>query len=523
MADDKMADRSEVETAIGDKEEHEKAMANLKAETEHSNISEKKLLMKTDLHVIPILFLLFLCAFIDRINIGNARIQGLEEDLNMTGNDFNIALFTFFILYILLEVPSNIVLKRMRPSVFLSSIMLGWGIVTICQGCTQSFGGLVACRVVIGALEAGFFPGCIYLISMFYKRWELQWRMNLFFSASIVAGAFSGLLAYAIAHMSGIGGYRGWRWIFIIEGIATVGIAIASYWLVPDWPETAKFYSEEERAYWIRRLALDNEDTSMSHWDKRTARRVFGDPKIYLGVAMYLGIVTTGYSGSFFTPTILRQLGWTAVRAQVMSIPIFVCATILALSAAILSDKVKHRFGFIIAGCLVATTGYAILLNMHSVTVGVRYFAVFLIVGGGYIAQPITLVWLNNNLAGHYKRGVGAAMQVGLGNIGGIVASNVFLKSEQPEYPTGFGTALGMIGLCIISACIFALYLIRENRLRDNGKRDYRYEAPEHERSNMGDDCKLATRLMVLNRQITNMLHRSELPLHSVRRCRGCD
>ena len=205
------------------------------------------------------------------------------EDLNMKGNDFNIALFMFFILYILLEVPCNIVLKKMRPSIFLSSIMLAWGIVTVCMGVTQSFAGLVVCRVILGGLEAGFFPGCIYLISMFYKRHELQWRINLFFSASIVAGAFSGLLAYAIAHMDGIANYSGWRWIFILEGLFTVLVAIASYWLVPDWPETAKFYTEDERAFWIRRLALDNEDTTMSKWDKHTTKRVFGDPKIWLG------------------------------------------------------------------------------------------------------------------------------------------------------------------------------------------------------------------------------------------------
>jgi hypothetical protein len=184
----------------------------------------------------------------------------------------------------------------------------------------------------------------------------------------------------------------------------------------------------------------------------------------------------------------VKQLGWTSIRAQVMSIPIFIVATVLALSAALLSDRIKHRFGFIIFGCCVATTGYAILLNMHHVAVGVRYFAVFLIVGGGYIAQPITLVWLNNNLGGHYKRGVGAAMQVGIGNIGGIIASNIFLQSEAPTYPTGFGTALGMIWLCVISACLFLVYLRYENKARDLGKRDWRYEEPEHERKNMGDD-----------------------------------
>lgn len=170
----------------------------------------------------------------------------------MSGSDYNIALFTFFILYILLEVPCNILLKKMRPSIFIPTIILLWGIVTICQGLTGSFAGLVVCRVIIGGLEAGFFPGCVYLISMFYRRHELQWRMNLFFSASIIAGAFSGLLAYAIAHMSGIRGYGGWRWIFILEGIATVVIAFASYWLVPDWPGKSQTPSSGRILIWGR-------------------------------------------------------------------------------------------------------------------------------------------------------------------------------------------------------------------------------------------------------------------------------
>lgn len=118
---------------------------------------------------------------------------------------------------------------------------------------------------------------------MYYKRHELQWRVNLFFSASIIAGAFSGLLAYAIAHMDGVAGYRGWRWIFIIEGAATVIIAALAYFVIPDWPQTAKFLKENDRNLLIRRLALDVEEARMDHWDKTTARRVFGDIKIYLG------------------------------------------------------------------------------------------------------------------------------------------------------------------------------------------------------------------------------------------------
>lgn len=121
--------------------------------------AEKRLLWKCDLHVLPILMVLYLLAFCDRINIGNARIQGLEKDLRMQGNDYNIALFIFFIPYILCEVPSNLILKNVAPSTWLSAIMLGWGIITVCQGVTQSFGGLVACRFLLGVFEAGFVPG----------------------------------------------------------------------------------------------------------------------------------------------------------------------------------------------------------------------------------------------------------------------------------------------------------------------------------------------------------------------------
>ncbi|KAK5200713.1 hypothetical protein LTR16_005158 [Cryomyces antarcticus] len=155
--------------------------------------AEKKLLRKVDLRVVPSLFLLFLLAFLDRTNIGNAKIQGLVEDLHMKGQDYNIALFIFFIPYILFEVPSNIIIKKVAPSTWLSLIMTLWGIATVGQGLVKNFGSLVACRFLVGLFEAGLFPGCVYIISMYYQRMELQRRLSLFFCASILAGAFGGV------------------------------------------------------------------------------------------------------------------------------------------------------------------------------------------------------------------------------------------------------------------------------------------------------------------------------------------
>lgn len=170
-----------------------------------------------------------------------------------------------------------------------------------------------------------------------------------------------------------------------------------------------------------RRLALDVERATMNHWDKPASKRCFTDIKIYIGTFMYMGIVQTGYATSFFTPTILKQLGWTSIKAQVMSIPIFLVATVTALITAVLTDRMKHRFSFIVAGCCISSIGYAMMLDMMAIPVGARYFALYLIVAGGYIAQPVVIVWLSNNVSGHYKRGVSSAMQIGFGNLGKLL------------------------------------------------------------------------------------------------------
>lgn len=203
---------------------------------------------------------------------------------------------------------------------------------------------------------------------------------------------------------------------------------------------------------------------------------------------MYCGIVNNGYATSFFTPTILRQLGWTSIHAQVMSIPIYIVACAAALVTALLSDYFRHRYAFAILGLLIASVGYIILLCQHSVPVSIRYFAIYLITSGGYVTQPVVIVWLMNNLDGHYQRSVGAAMQIGFGNLGGIVASNIFLTNEAPTYPVGFGTSLGLLWLCGLSCTAFLLGLRAENRIRDRGERDERLALPSEELQSLGDE-----------------------------------
>ncbi|KAH6975707.1 major facilitator superfamily domain-containing protein [Ilyonectria destructans] len=447
---------------------------------------EKKLVRKCDKHVLPCITLLFFLSFLDRTNIGNAKIQGLVEDLHMSDRDYNLALFVFFVPYILFEVPSNIIIRKVKPSTWLASIVTLWGIATIGQDLIQDLQGLIAMRFLLGLFEAGLFPGCVYLISMYYKRYELQWRLSLFFSASILAGGFSGLLAFAISNMGGVAGYSAWRWIFILEGILTVLVGAFSKFFIPDWPETAKFLDANERNLVVARVAAGSEDAKMDRLDRRAFRRIASDWKIYLGTLMYFGVVNTGYSGSFFIPTIIRQMGFTATAAQARSVPIFVVAAIIQLTVAYLTDYFRHRYAFTMGGILLSTLGYILLLSQKSaaITAGVQYFALFLTITGGFVTQPITLAWLANNVSGHYKRSVSSAIQIGFGNLGGIVASFVYF--EPPYFVSGYGTSLGMLWLC--GGCCTGMFLgsLWENKKRDRGERDYRLTQPDSD--NLGDD-----------------------------------
>ena len=288
--------------------------------------------------------------------------------------------------------------------------------------------------------------------------------------------------------MKGVGHYSGWRWIFIIEGLATIVGAVFAKFLVVDWPARAKFLTKDERELLFRRLDEDGAFARMDTLNKRSIKRTFGDWKIYVGALMYFGVNTTGYATAFFIPTIIKELGYTSSSAQLRSAAVNLAAVGCMLVVAFVTDKVRNRYFATILGPAIACVGYIMLLAQGHLSPGVKYFATFLITCGAYTAQPVTLGWLNNNMGGHYKRAIAAAMQAGIGNLGGIVASNIFVAKQAPRYKTGYGTGMGLIIMTSVMCTVFFLGLRRENMKRDRGDRDYRYQEPFEEQENMGDD-----------------------------------
>ncbi|KAL5520958.1 hypothetical protein ACEPAF_2961 [Sanghuangporus sanghuang] len=424
----------------------------------------KRLYRKIDLRILPILSLMYLCSFLDRGNIGNAKLAGLVEELELDGNKYNIALTMFFIPYCLFECPANLVLKKFRPSRWLPGITIAWGTVMTLMGLVKTYPQLVGTRVCLGVAEAGLFPGVVYYLTFWYPRYMQQYRIGLFFGAATIAGAFSGLLAFAIEHMDGTQGFRAWSWIFILEGIATVAVGIVAIFVLVDFPVTASFLTPEERAYVIHRKKYDNSRGfgEAEEFASRYVWAAFKDWQIWLHILVYMSIVGPLYSISLFLP-----FGYSVPITQLLTVPPYIFACIVLLVFAHFSDKVQKRSPFILLGLTLLVVGFSI--NVSPAPRGVKYFGTFLCVAGSYAPFPGVVAWLGNNLSGQYKRGVGMALQIGIGNFSGAIASNIYRTRDAPRYILGHGLVLMFIGIGFVCTPLaIATYLRINSRRREN-------------------------------------------------------
>ena len=325
------------------------------------------------------------------------------------------------------------------------------------------------CRTNLGRL----FPGVNYYLSCWYKRSEFGVRAAIFFSAAAISGSFGGLLAAAIENMDGIGGIEGWAWIFILEGLLTIVVGVASFWMVHDFPDEARFLSADDRARVVRRLKLDQQ-SSAEHESFQISYlwQALRDWKMWLGMAIYMGCDMPLYAFSLFLPTIIVNLGWntSVVRSQLMSVPPYVAAAILTVIVGFAADRARTRGLFNICISVFAIVGFAILIGTDNA--GAQYAGTFLAALGIYPCISNTISWMANNVEGVYKRGVVLGFVIGWGNLNGMVSSNIFFNG--PRFPEGHGVIIGYMSVFLFGGSVLmSLLLRRENAKRKRGERDH--------------------------------------------------
>ncbi|BCS26084.1 allantoate permease family MFS transporter [Aspergillus puulaauensis] len=428
---------------------------------DYADINEKSLLRKLDYKLLPPLTILYLLSFLDRSNVGNARLEGLTDDVGMTGNQYLTGLTLYFVGYVVFEVPCNIILKRTTPRIWLPTLTLIWGIVATLLGVVENYAGYLTSRTALGVAESGLFPGVVFYLSMWYKRNEQHYRVALFFSAASLAGAFGGILAWGIAHMDGVGGYAGWRWIFILEGLLTVVMSVVAYVWVYNYPATAEFLSDKERSFITFRLKHDNDATREEKFTWSAVVDAVKDPKVWLYGLGFHSMSLPLYTLSLFLPTIIKELGYSAAKAQLLTVPPYALGFITTITVAILSERTRRRAPYIMGSSAVACIGYIILLTGRKP--GVSYLGTFFCCAGIYPAVAIVLSWPANNVSGQTKRAIANAMQISIGNLGAVLGTQLYRTESSPRYFVGHGFALGYLVANIIVVFILWQVLNREN------------------------------------------------------------
>lgn len=468
---------------------------------------ERSLRRKLDWQLVPLCLMLYLLSFLDRTNIGQARLNGLQADLGLTSKDYRIALTVLYVPYIVFEIPSNLVVKKFGPARWIPFLVASWGLVSTLQGVVTSKTGLFINRAFLGMTEAGILPSIALYLTFFYKPHELGLRQALYFSGASLAGTIGGLLATAIGLIDGNLG--SWAYIFIIEGVVTFLFGLLCLWLLPNDISKLWWLTPAERDFAYARMAppplltgctnqmekqVNDSDAEVGvpapqkvaavndKIESKTTRkfvlrevgRTFSDPVVLMMAASGYSYATLLYSVAFFSPTIIKSLNLakSTAESQLLSVPPTAAAFFVSIVAAVLSDRYRWRWPAIVILAAVSIAGIA--LAYASTVPAQRYGGIILLSCGTYSIPPIGISWMLNNTAGHYKRATAIALYIVCTNSGGITSTWLFNDNEAPRYARGFLVNLCLNAASIVIVTLAELYMVWEMKQRRNGKRDHR-------------------------------------------------
>ncbi|KAK6008156.1 hypothetical protein QM012_000059 [Aureobasidium pullulans] len=436
--------------------------------------AEKKVLRKFDKFLLPPLAVILLVAYLDRSNLGNAKVFGFEKGIGLVGNQFNTISTLFYPFYVLFEVPWTMAVKRFGANHVLGVAMIAWSAVTLSTGFIQNYSQAIAVRVLLGAFEAGLVPSVVFIISTIWEREKQSKRVAIIYACNCLSGAFGGLIAYGIESMGTQRGLESWRWLFIVEGAISIVLCGICWTILPKNAETAWFLTAEEKTIMVARkhrnlVTRGTEEFSWSH-----VRVAFTDPIIYIASASFFSASIALFGFGTFLPTIIKGLGYTSLQANYLTIPVYVFATLTLVTATFTSDRIKKRAAVLAVLPIAPIIGYIIACGTANHAAG--YFAMFLCGGGIYSYNCLILTWISTNIAPDYKRSMAMPFFVSLANVSGVVSSQIYLSADAPRYLMGNAVSAGMetLALCGVVAVWWTLRRrnLQKEKLRAQGAED---------------------------------------------------
>ncbi|GFF58725.1 uncharacterized transporter C1002.16c [Aspergillus udagawae] len=450
--------------------QHQDMVSASSAALEYSAL-EKALLRKQDIRIIPLAAFIYLLCYLDRSNIGNAKTlnanmhHDLATETGVTSYQYTIALMIFLIAYALFEVPSNYLLKKLRPSRWIAFLMFSWGATTIGLGAVHNYGELTGVRFLLGTVEAGLFPGLVYYLTFWYRVSERSLRVALILASATLAGAFGGAIAYGVGHMDGAQGLSAWRWLFIIEGAPSCASAVLVWFFLPDYPELTHWLSAEEKELAKERLAFEGSHGEAAGLTWEEAKKTLVDWRLYAHFVLYFGISTPFSSLSLFTPSITTGLGFSNLRAQLMTVPPYATAYVVTISVAWSADHFNARGLHSASFALIGAVGFLASALLPAESYAQRYGCLIVAASGSFACIPPLLGWLSSNLYSTAAAGLAIALNVSFGAPGQIVGVWIYKSNEKTlGYPTGHWTNAALLFFVAAGCVLLRLYYGLLNR-----------------------------------------------------------
>ncbi|EJM78276.1 MULTISPECIES: MFS transporter [unclassified Pseudomonas] len=408
----------------------------------------KSAISKVKRHVLPLFVIMFIVNYIDRVNIGFVRAH-MEHDLGIGAAAYGLGAGLFFIGYALFEVPSNILLQKVGARIWLTRIMLTWGLVAACMAFIQNETHFYILRFLLGVAEAGFFPGVIYYFTRWLPGVERGKAIAIFLSGSAIASLISGPLSGLLLQISGFG-MHGWQWMYFIEGMFSVGLCVFVWFWLDSKPHDAKWLSRDEQDALVK--AIDDEQLAREAATpiKPSLSTLLKDRQIILFCLIYFFIQLTIYAATFWLPSIIKKMGdLSDVQVGLFNSIPWLLSIVGMYAFASLSTKWKHQQAWVAAALLIAAAGMFMSTTGGPVFAFVAIcFAALGFKSASSLFWPIPQAYLDARIAA----GVIALIN-SVGNLGGFVAPTTFGLLEQH---TGSiqGGLYGLAATSIIAAVI---------------------------------------------------------------------
>ena len=402
--------------------------------------------------LIPFLFLLYVVAYLDRVNLSFAALD-MNRDLGFTAAVYGLGSGIFFISYTLLEVPSNLMLARFGARLWIARIMLTWGLVSASMAFVHDATTFYVLRFVLGAAEAGFFPGIIYYLTLWFPARERGRAVALFMTGTAIAGVIGGPISSALLLLDGVAGLRGWQWLFVVEGIPAVVLVPVVWRRLAERPQDADWLSTTERDWLAAALARDAAAAPHAHHQLSTALR---SGRLWALTAIYFCLVLAIYGVGFWLPQIVRSLGTypSAVVALISAVP-YVAAALGMVAVGARSDRTGERRWHVALSSLAGAVGFgAAALGPTSTTLALAALSLAALgvwgALGPFWALPTAM------LRGRAAAG-GVALVNSVGNIAGFVGPSII--GYVHDRTGGFAGGLWLLsaGMAVGAAIAVAL------------------------------------------------------------------